>query len=448
MSRTKINGFSRWSKEDKLEWVARNFTKDAESAEAIIRQFQYSPQLQELLDTFSENTISNFPMPYGVAPHFLINGKEYCVPMVIEESSVVAAASAAAKYWKSKGGFHAEVVGTKKVGQLHFTWTGSKEWLEKEMPEFQEFLFEETAHLTESMAKRGGGLLSMQLEHLPEVNNSTYQLKLFFDTCDSMGANFINSVLEETEGLLSDYVNRRKQGEDSIEVLMAILSNYTPECVVRAEVRCRLSELNGCPSDMTAEEFAKRFAHAVAIAKEDVYRATTHNKGIYNGVDAVVLATGNDFRAVEAAGHAYAARDGKYRSLSNCEVKNDYFHFSLEIPLALGTVGGLTKLHPMAALSHTILSEPSATELMEIIAAVGLAQNFSALRSLVTVGIQKGHMKMHLNNILAHFKASEKERREAIQFFQDKIVSFRSVRLFIENLRLATATTQEKGSSQ
>ena len=181
--------------------------------------------------------------------------------------------------------------------------------------------------------------------------------------------------------------------------------------------------------------FAEKFSKAVRIAHIDPNRATTHNKGIFNGIDAVVLATANDFRAVEACGHTYAAKDGQYRSLSYCTVENGVFRFWLDLPIALGTVGGLTKLHPIARRSLELLGNPDAPELMRIIAATGLAQNFAAVRSLVTVGIQKGHMKMHLMNILNHFDASEKEVKAAVAYFKDKVVSFSAVREFLQFVR-------------
>ena len=188
---------------------------------------------------------------------------------------------------------------------------------------------------------------------------------------------------------------------------------------------------------MSAETFAYKFEKALKIASIDTYRATTHNKGIFNGIDSVVIATGNDFRAVEACGHAYAARDGQYSSLSFCEVKDGVYRFWLDIPLAIGTVGGLTNLHPLAKRSLEMMGNPTANELMKIIATVGLAQNFAAVRSLVTTGIQKGHMKMHLMNILNHLEATEKEVKEAIIYFADKLVSFTAVREFLQLLRTA-----------
>jgi len=216
---------------------------------------------------------------------------------------------------------------------------------------------------------------------------------------------------------------------------MSILSNYTPDCVVRSWVECDIEELDNVDDSMTGEEFASKFQLAVRIAEEDVYRATTHNKGIFNGVDAVVIATGNDFRAVEAAGHTYAARTGKYKSLSTVELKDGKFIYSLTLPMALGTVGGLTSLHPLAKQSLEMLGNPSAEELMMIAASVGLANNFAAVRSLVTKGIQMGHMKIHLMNILNHFEATDEEKTKAVEYFIGQKVSFNNVRQFLNKTR-------------
>jgi hydroxymethylglutaryl-CoA reductase len=215
---------------------------------------------------------------------------------------------------------------------------------------------------------------------------------------------------------------------------MSILSNYTPECMVRASVSCPIPVL-GEVEGMAAEIFADKFKKAVDIAHIDVHRATTHNKGIFNGIDAVILATGNDFRAVEACGHTYAARTGQYRSLSYASTDNGEFRFWIDLPIALGVVGGLTTLHPLAKRSLELLGHPSAQELMKIAAVVGLAQNFGAVKSLTTTGIQKGHMKMHLLNILRHFKANEAEQAIAVEHFKTNVVSFSSVQALLDTLR-------------
>jgi hydroxymethylglutaryl-CoA reductase len=252
-----------------------------------------------------------------------------------------------------------------------------------------------------------------------------WQLVAEFETCDSMGANFINSCLEQFSQTLQNSIakdSRFTAEEQNIEVVMCILSNYTPECLVRSEVSCKISELNG-DAGISPEDFARKFQRAVRIAEIEPYRATTHNKGIMNGIDAVVMATGNDFRAVEAASHTYASRSGKYSSLSHCSIEGDTFRFWIDIPLALGTVGGLTGLHPMVKFALKMLQNPSAEELMSIVASSGLAQNFAALRALTTTGIQKGHMKMHLLNILNQLEASPEEKDTVVEFFKDKVVS-------------------------
>jgi len=206
-------------------------------------------------------------------------------------------------------------------------------------------------------------------------------------------------------------------------VIMCILSNYTPECLVRAEVSCPVEALTA-GTDMDPQTFVDNFVRAVHVAEIEPYRAVTHNKGIMNGVDALIIATGNDFRAIEASVHAYAARNGQYKSLSHVEVENGQFTFYIELPLSLGTVGGITSLHPMVKLSNELLGKPNAQELMQIVAVAGLAQNFSALRSLTTTGIQKGHMKMHLMNILNQFEATLEEKNAIINTFKDRVPSY------------------------
>lgn len=244
-----------------------------------------------------------------------------------------------------------------------------------------------------------------------------------------MGANFINSCLEQfaktIEKELTESELFTQEEKDSLQIVMCILSNYTPKCIVRAEVSCPVEQLKD--KEVSAEVFVEKFSRAVRIAEIEPYRATTHNKGIMNGIDAVVIATGNDFRAVEACAHTHASKDGTYSSLTHCELVNGQFRFWLDLPIAIGTVGGLTSLHPLVKLALELLGKPNAEELMGIIAVAGLAQNFAALRSLTTTGIQKGHMKMHLYNILNQLGATEKERIYFTIFFRDKTVSHHAV---------------------
>ncbi len=433
-----IKGFSKLLKEEKLKLVAEYFENPGEVIELLKSFWHTDEDKQKLFDEFSENTISNFYIPYGIAPNVIINGHNYLVPMVIEESSVVAAASAAAKFWSERGGFHSEIISTKKVGQVHFNWSGDSYDLKNLMPALRSRLMEATESITSNMEKRGGGILDIELVDMTDQLPDYYQLMVTFETVDSMGANFINSVLEEFGQVLKVFLSEQIQFSDQhrqCEVIMAILSNYTPECLVRSWVECDLKDLDNVDEKLSGEAFARKFEKAVQIAHSDIYRATTHNKGIYNGIDAVAIATGNDFRAIEAAGHAYASRNGRYSSLSWVEIHDQRFRFMLEVPLAMGTVGGLTSLHPLAKQSLELLGNPSAKELMMIASVMGLANNFSAVKSLTTKGIQAGHMKMHLFNILNHFKASEAEKDAAVEHFKDQKVSFASVGQYIASLR-------------
>lgn len=430
-----IKGFSKLSDGEKRRVVAAGLD-DAAGAEASMVSFQHpDPEVQKVLGGFSENTLTNFPLPFGVAPNFLINEKVYMVPMVTEESSVVAAASSAASFWASRGGFLAEVVTMEKVGQLHFLYAGDVALLRKAEQDLFAFLLKRTRPITIGMESRGGGVLGMEIRHLPAISSQYFQLHVTFHTADAMGANFINSVLEAFGEGLQEYLDQTPgfTGHDA-EPLMAILSNYTPNCLAKVTVTCPVKDL-GTVNDMPAQEFSRRFIQAVDIAQADVYRAVTHNKGIMNGVDAVVIATGNDFRAVEAGVHAYASHSGAYRSLSQAFTEQGRFCFALELPLALGTIGGLTRLHPQAALALKILGGPSAKELMMVAAATGLASNFAAVRSLVTTGIQAGHMRLHLPNLMQQHQASEQETKQAKEWFADKKVSNKAVEEFLYNIR-------------
>ena len=410
-----ISGFSKLSKEEKIDWLSINyFNNQPEIIKTIKQYWNVDDKLQQLHDDFIENTISNFYMPYGIAPNFVINNRDYVIPMVVEESSVVAAASLVAKFWSTRGGFKTNVISTTKIGQVHFIYSGNKEDLKTYFNEQKPKLYKATASITKNMEKRGGGILDIQLIDKTDKLENYFQLHVTFETKDSMGANFINSCLEAIANQFR---------KDDIEIVMSILSNYVPECIVRAEVSCKVEDLGG----ENPHKFAQKFEQAVKIAEIEPYRAVTHNKGIMNGIDSVVLATGNDFRAVEAGAHAYASKDGQYKSLTHCTVKDGIFKFWIELPLALGTVGGLTALHPMAKLSLDMMQRPSARELMEIMATAGLAQNFAALRALTTKGIQHGHMKMHLQNILNQLGASSKEKEEITTYFENKTVSHSAV---------------------
>lgn len=433
-----IEGFSKFTKDQKLEFISGHFENPEAYIEKMKSFFHADPGLQQIFDEFSENTLSNYFIPYGIAPNFLIDGEVYHLPLVIEESSVVAAASKSAKFWSDKGGFHTRIISTTKIGQVHFIWTGNYEKLQTLMPDLKDRMIQRVSSITSNMEGRGGGILDIKLVNKTEEIKDYYQIFATFETVDSMGANFINSCLEEFADELREFFAFSPyftENEKQCEVIMSILSNYTPDCLVEAWVECKISELDEIDEDLSGEQFAWKFEKAVQIATIDTYRATTHNKGIFNGIDAIALATGNDFRAIEACGHTYAARDGKYRSLTFLEMKDGIFRYTLRIPLSLGTVGGLTSLHPLAQKSLELLGNPNATELMRLAAVAGLANNFGALKSLVTKGIQKGHMKMHLLNILNQLNATEIEKEKAKVYFEDKKVLFSEVSLFLEKIR-------------
>lgn len=421
-----VKGFSKLSKAAKQEWLINNYCEDPEKSLELLMSYNHpNKDIQKLHDEFIENTISNYYMPFGIAPNFIINDKMTCIPLAIEESSVVAAAAKSASYWASKGGFKATVLGREKIGHVHFVWRGKNALSLQAFFDANKHKFlDSTKELTKNMEKRGGGIIDIELIDKTNLEPNFYQIKGTFNTVDSMGANFINSILEEFSKVLQREIATTElipENEREVEVIMCILSNFTPNCIVRAEVSCPVEEL--AMEGISGEEFAQKFINAIKVAKIDPYRAVTHNKGIMNGVDSVIIATGNDFRAVEACVHAYASKEGRYSSLTHAEVSDGIFRFWIDLPLSVGTVGGITALHPMVKFAHEILGKPNADELMEVIAVAGLAQNFAAVRSLVTTGIQKGHMKMHLLNILNQLEATEEEKSQIVEYFKDKIVS-------------------------
>ena len=432
-----VSGFSKKTKAEKIAWITENAFQDPTQAKEVLANYTHpDAKRQNLHDDFIENAVANFYLPIGVAPNFIINGKTMTIPMAIEESSVVAAASNAAKFWATKGGFKAHVLGTEKVGQVHFIFDGDLNRLQTFFDTNKARLLEATKPITKNMRARGGGITSLTLVNKTTLLEGYFQLDVRFDTKDSMGANFINSCLEQLAHTLRELAaqyNAFSASEKAIEVVMSILSNHVPNCLVEAAVSCPVSEL--LPNKVDSQLFAEKFVQAVRIAALEPYRAVTHNKGIMNGVDAVVIASGNDFRAVAAGVHAFAADSGQYCSLSKAEIKDGVFHFSLTLPLAIGTVGGLTKLHPMVQWCHELMGTPNAEELMQIIAVAGLAQNFAAVKSLVTTGIQQGHMKMHLLNILNQFEATPAEKEAVIEHFKKHTVSHHAVVEVLEKLR-------------
>ena len=432
-----IRGFSKLNKEQRIDFLIERLGLTEQ-----VRNWLYTFELddssfQRIIDELSENPVSNYHMPFSIAPNFLVDGIFRTFPLVTEESSVVAALGKTAGFWAEHGGFHTEIIGTEKKGQVHFKWNGKPEKLIAIFPEIKEKSVSAVSTITEKMNSRGGGVTNIELRHLPEILPGYYQLDVSFETRDAMGANFINSVLEKLAETLVQTIAAESsfsEGEKNTEIIMAILSNYTPDCRVKVWVECPADELTGLDG---FSNFAEKFVEAVHIACNDVSRAVTHNKGIFNGMDALAIATGNDFRAIEAGAHVFASRKGQYASLSKASISEGNFRFEMEVPLAVGVVGGITKVHPLANFALTILDSPSAEQLMGYIAVVGLASNFAAVRALITNGIQRGHMKMHLSNILNQLQVSEKERVEIQEHFADKTVSYSEVENFLSRKRNA-----------
>ena len=418
----KIIGFSKLSRVDKINWISKNFLNNSNEFENLLNKYLNDDnKIQSLHNSFSENSISNFYLPYSVSPNFLINNNNYCIPLVTEESSVVAALANSSKFWYDRGGFKSKVLLNTKSGQIHFKYNGNIEDLQEFVNKNEDELIKSTDKLTKRMKQRGGGIKKIELINMSKKLVSYFQLNVSFLTIDSMGANFINSCLEKISKTFQELINNSdqfKESEKKIEIIMSILSNYTPECIVESSVECKIDEL-GSVGKMSSNEFAIKFKTAFDIANIDINRAVTHNKGIMNGIDAVLISTGNDFRAVEAGIHAFASRTGNYKSLSECSIIDNIFRIKLKIPLSIGTVGGITDIHPMVKLSLKLLKNPTSNDLMNIICSVGLAQNYAAVKSLVTTGIQKGHMKMHLINILNKQNATQDQINKAEEYLDD-----------------------------
>ncbi len=426
-----IRGFSKQNKEQRIDFLIERLGL-TEQIRNWLNTFESDDgDFQRIIDELSENPVTNYHMPFAIAPNFLVDGVFRTFPLVTEESSVVAALGKAAGFWAGRGGFHTKITGTEKKGQVHFKWKGNPSKMSGLFPEIKEKLLAGVSSATSKMKARGGGITSIELLHLPHILPDYYQLDVSFETLDAMGANFINSVLEKlAKTLLQVFAgDERFSGEEKeAEIIMSVLSNYTPGCRVKVWVECPVSEFTGLDG---IPEFAGKFVEAVHIARNDVPRAVTHNKGIFNGMDALAIATGNDFRAVEAGAHAFASRNGQYASLSLASIIDGYFRFEMELPLAVGVTGGITKVHPLAAFALKILDDPSAPQLMGYMAVAGLASNFAAVRALITSGIQHGHMKMHLSNILNQLQVSEGERVEILKHFVDKTVSYSEVENFL-----------------
>jgi len=429
-----ISGFSKFNHTQRLEYIVNHSELKGSDALSLNGNGASDENEQRLFSEMIENYIGTFPLPMGVVTNMVINGELFMVPFVTEESSVVAAASKAAKFWAERGGFKARIDSMTKKGQVHFTWNGDRDLIHQVFPKIRGQLVDSTLELTEGMRQRGGGITDIQLLDKTDELTDYYQIDVSFETADAMGANFINSCLEKIASVLQG-LERLNSEDHCVEIIMSILSNYTPDCKVTCWVECPVEMLSGWNKSLTYKTFATKFKQSVEIANLNISRGVTHNKGIFNGIDAVLLATGNDYRATAAAAHAFASRTGRYKGLTTVTLTDQTFRYELEIPLALGTVGGITQIHPMVKNVMAIMNYPDAQKLMMIAAASGLANNFSAVASLITTGIQKGHMKMHLSNILNQFNASESEKDQANNYFSTRAVSYSAVEALIHSIR-------------
>ncbi len=341
-------------------------------------------------ETFIENAVGTFSLPLGIATNFTINGRDTLVPMVVEESSVVAAASFGAKLARAGGGFQARLLNDLMIGQVQLLDFDSADDVIGIIEQHRGFLLQLANESQPGLIRRGGGARDLKVRRLRHPKGEMIVLHLHVDCKDAMGANIVNTMIERLGKPLADMTGAR--------VGLKILSNLADQQLV--EATCIVPKDALTQPNMPGYAVVKRIVEAYTFAFIDPYRATTHNKGIMNGIDPVAIATGNDWRAVEAGAHAYAARDGQYRSLSEWwRDETGDLRGRLVLPLSVGTVGGVTKLHPTAKLCLKLMGNPSAAELSGIMASVGLAQNLSAIRALATEGIQQGHMKMHAKNI-------------------------------------------------
>lgn len=397
MSENPFKSYYKKSRQDRIDVLVAQEQITSDQAE-FLKNGQGLPT--EIADNMIENALSTYGLPYGLALNFLINDQEIHIPMVTEEPSVIAAASNGGKIIQQAGGFKSQVNQRLMTGQIAFTGLEDDAQtlrLEAYVTEFADDLLAVANAAYPSIVGRGGGARSIRSQYYPATNSSAsfFIVYLTIDTQEAMGANMMNTMLEALKAHIIGQVDFIA----NIDGLMAILSNYAVEATATATCEIPAHLLD--KGEVLGTEVASKIALASQLAQVDVYRATTHNKGIMNGVDAFVLATGNDWRAIEAGVHAYAARDGQYRGLAKWTYDSDREILSgeLTLPLALGAVGGSIGIHPTVQVTKSILGQSDAKHLMEIAVSLGLAQNFAAVRALVTEGIQAGHMQLQAKSL-------------------------------------------------
>jgi hydroxymethylglutaryl-CoA reductase len=408
MTDSSISKFFEKSRKDRLDLVA-NFAKLSKEELDILQNDNGGISFDKA-DKMVENAIGTFSLPLGVATSFLINGKDYLIPMVIEEPSVIAAASKGAKIARIKGGFVVSADKSYSIGQVQVLDITDFSLAISQIKNSTNEILELANSKSNTLSKMGKGAKEIFCKELDTKSGKMLILELLIDVGDAMGANVTNTMCEAISPLIEKITGGR--------TLLRILSNYSTRRLVKATAVFEKEEVGG-------EKVVDNIVSAFEFADNDVYRAVTHNKGIMNGVIAVANATGQDSRAIEAAANAYAAKSGKYRSLSKWSKDNDgNLVGTLEIPLSVGTVGGIANVHPVAQVCMKILGVLSAQELACIITATGLAQNYSALRALSTDGIQKGHMRLHARNLAAAAGATPEQIDEIVQkMIEEKKIS-------------------------
>lgn len=417
----RLPGFAKLSPTERIEALLKEGLLTRDEAQ-ILKEQQGLPL--SIADQLTENVLSTFDLPFSLAPYFLINGQDYVLPMVTEEPSVVAAASYAAKLIQRSGGFTTQVHQRQMIGEIALTDVRDVEMASKRILEDKKTLLQLANEAYPSIVKRGGGARDLWIENKGDF----LIVYLAVDPKEAMGANMLNTMLEA----LTEPIQELSGGQ----VLMAILSNLATRSLVSARCAIDFKALSRDPEEATA--IAQRMELASQLAQVDPYRAATHNKGIFNGIDALVLATGNDWRAIEAGAHAYAAQSGPYKGLSRWksqpEEKKLYGEITLPMPVA--TKGGSIGLNPTVQVSHRLLGEPSAIELAGIIASLGLAQNFAALKALVTTGIQAGHMKLQARSLALLAGAKEEEvPRLVSQLLENKPFNLEKAQTLLQELR-------------
>ena len=418
------NGFSKKSYQERLELLKAQALLSPERQESLEQDEQISVTVA---DQLSENVVGTFSLPYSLVPEVLVNGQEYTVPYVTEEPSVVAAASYASKIIKRAGGFTVQVHERKMIGQVALYQVADPEQALEKIASKKAELLELANQAYPSIVKRGGGARDLHVEQLKSETDFLV-VYLHVDTQEAMGANMLNTMLEALKPILEEL----SQGQS----LMGILSNYATDSLVTASCRIAFRYLSRQKDQ--GREIAEKIALASQFAQADPYRATTHNKGIFNGIDAILIATGNDWRAIEAGAHAFASRDGHYQGLSSwrLDLETEELVGEMTLPMPVATKGGSIGLNPRVALSHELLGNPSAKELAQLIVSIGLAQNFAALKALVSTGIQQGHMKLQAKSLALLAGASESEVAPLVErLIADKTFNLETAQCYLENLR-------------